>query len=104
MRLRPLPLLLITLGVASAGYGFYEDKQLQVGDKVVVGINLVTGTDPNAQLVPTLNVDLIIEVLKVEGETITGRVLSTTVGPLPAARVGIPVQFKKSAISRRVEV
>ena len=100
-----VPALLVAAGVGLIGYKAYMATQLQVGQKVVVPVGALTGLTVQLPIPKQLDVDILVEVLKVEGDQVTGRVLGEagTGKVLAPERVGMTVVFSKANIKSVVK-
>lgn len=100
-----LPVLLVAAGVGLIGYKAYASTQLQRGQKVVVPIGALVGVTAALPVPKTLDLDILLEVMSIEGDTVTGRVLGEmgTGKVLAADRVGMVVTFPKSAVKSVVK-
>lgn len=97
-----VPQILLGAGLALVGYGVVKSRAINVGSKVVVSaLSLVSPEGLSAKV----DAEVIVEVMKVEGDQLTGRVLGMAGDSLLApARIGMTVTFPKSAVKRKLAV
>lgn len=100
-----VPALLIAAGALLVGYKAYASTQLQRGQKVVVPVGSLVGVAAPLPIPKNLDIDILLEVMSIDGDTVTGRVLGEmgTGRVLTAERVGMAVTFPKSAIKSVVK-
>ncbi len=93
-----VPQLLTASGIALLAYAFIRGRGPQIGSKVVVHLKDVVAPEFSA-LAMSLDVDLVAEVVKVDGDKVTGRLLTRMQNTsVPGERVGMLLTFPKSAI------